>query len=291
MTKFNNYNLNNGVKWEDINITMFDYQKAIHIKSGRDALICNWSRGLGATYTILATILKNRPENVLYLRGKHDWLNSLKNKLDEILKMNNDLKNSIKDIHMTKEDMRIVFYDFKVINIVNWHTIPVDHNVMNFDYIFFDGILPTSLKNITGNRTISFVTTNNYDFHLEKLYGNCTTNILNEDYKTGMNVGMFNQSMMDKIKDNCNIKQWYEEHAIMSKPEENNKEKDSEEDINRKYELYQSFQVTPANKFLMDSLIGLQEEYDAIAKTKDTVLTRKNLLEMIGQLYKSIKNI
>ena len=112
-------------------------------------------------------------ESILEYDKKNKWFfffSSLKNKLDEILKMNNDLKNSIKDIHMTKEDMRIVFYDFKVINIVNWHTIPVDHNVMNFDYIFFDGILPTSLKNITGNRTISFVTTNNYDFHFDIIH-------------------------------------------------------------------------------------------------------------------------
>ncbi len=295
MATYQNYNREN----EYNNIKLYDYQNAIQIKSGRDTLVCNWARGLGATYTIMATILKEKPNNVLYFKGNNDRLKALNDKYNEILHTNNgeicidnEFTDKIKDIIHAKDKTKITFFNNQVVNIINWYSIPIGHEVMNFDYIFFDGILPTPLKDITGNRTISFVTTNNYDNHLEKLYGNNTTNILNEDYNTGLENGLFDKQMLDKItkdiQDTNNIKRWYDSYAIMDRPRGEVVSYISNKDANRKYELYQSLSITPANKFLIDSLVGLEEEYDLIAKTKDTVLTRRNLLEMITQLYKNI---
>jgi len=247
----------------------------------------------------MATILKEKPNNVLYFKGNNDWLKSLNDKYNEILHVNNgeicidnEFIDKIKDIIHAKDKTKIKFFNNQVVNIINYYSIPRGHEVMNFDYIFFDGLLPVPLKDITGNRVISFITTNNYDNHLEKLYGNNTTNILNEDFSTGLNSGLFNKQTLDKfsknIKESGDMKKWYDDYAIMDKPDGKVVSYISNKDANRKYELYQSLMTTPANKFLIDSLIGLEEEYDLTAKTKDTVLTRRNLLEMITQLYKNL---
>jgi len=273
-----------------LKIKMYDYQRAIQIKNNKEILICNWARGLGASYTIMSTILKERPEKVLYFSSNNDRLNSLKSNCESLLSANLDLKNSIKSINYCHDNIKIIFHDQVIINIINWYSISRGHDTMKFDYIFFDELLPVPLKDIISNRIVSFITTNNYDNHLEVLFGNNAT-ILNEDYNTGLDNGLFNKVLIDEITENIlnsgNSKLWYRDYAIMDNPK-NDITSEIDKNSNRKYDLYACCKVDLSNKFLIDALIGLEEEYDLIPKTKDTVMTRKNLLEMITQMYKNL---
>ena len=270
-------------------IQMFDYQRAVQIKSGRDTLICNWTRGLGKTFTIMSLMIEQKPKDVLYFKSENDYLKTLKDKYNELIYCFPDIKNSIKNIVMKNDKLEITYNNGEKTFIYNWYTLPLGHGIKKFDYLIFDGLLPSSLKYINAERTISFVTTNNYNHHLEKLFSNKTVNILNEDYKTGINCGIFTDSFIDNIKQNISIEDWYEQYDLLNNPNIENKQLNINVCANRKYDLYKSYAIeNPSKKFLIDSLVGLEEEYDRTDKTKDTVLTRKNLLDMIIQLQREI---
>jgi hypothetical protein len=269
---------------------MYDFQRAIQIKSGRDTLICNWAKGLGATFTIMSTILEERPFSVLYFRFQNDGLKTLNEKYHEIIKLFDNLKSIIREYNYSKEKIEIIYSNGQKTTIHNWYMLPIEYGVRQFDYIIYDGLLPSPLRDIHTNRTLSFVTINNYNNHLEKMFGDKTVIVLNEDYTTGMNCGLFSKNMIEKIKEDYSKSDiWFNNFDLLSKPPENKKEVINLS-TNRKYELYQSYAVdNPSKRFIIDSLIGLEEEYDNIDKTKDTVLTRKNLLDMIIQLTKELE--
>jgi len=282
MPSLKNYNSGNQ------EIQMFDYQKAVQIKTGRDTLICNWARGLGKTFTIMFLIIEQKPKNILYFKSNNEYLKTLNDKFNETIYSCPNVKDSIKNIIMKKDKLEITYQNGEKTFIYNWYTLPLGHGINQFDYVIFDGLLPSPLENINAKRTISFITVNNYDRHLERLFGDKTVIVLNEDYKTGINCDIFTNSFIDNIKQNISIEDWYEQYDLLNNPNED-KQLNLDTNINRKYDLYQSYAITnPSKKFLIDSLIGLEEEYDATDKTKDTVLTRKNLLEMIVQLQREI---
>jgi hypothetical protein len=270
---------------------MYDYQRAVQIRTGRDTLICNWARGLGQTFTIMSTILEERPHSILYFKSQNDGLRTLSEKYKEIIKMFDGIRISIKDFSYSKEKIEITFNNGQKTTIYNWYMLPIEYGVRHFDYIFFEGLLPAQLKDIHTNRTVSFVTMNNYDFKLEKMFGDKTVSVLNEDYNSGIKVGLLSQYMFDTIKSDTSTSNnlWYGEYDILSKPTDVVVKQYIDTTPNRKYELYQSYAIdNPSKRFIIDSLIGLEEEYDSIDKSKDTVLTRKNLLEMIIQLQREL---
>jgi hypothetical protein len=283
-------NITQNYNEEGIHIKMYDFQRAIQIKSGRDTLICNWARGLGKTFTMMSTILEERPYSVLYFRFQNDGLKTLNDKYREITKMFDNVKSCIKEYNYSKEKIEIVYSNNQRTTIYNWYMLPIEYGVRQFDYIIYDDLLPSPLKDIYTNKTLSFVTINNYDNHLEKMFGDKTVIVLNEDYSTGLNCELFSEVVIEKIKEDyskTNI--WFNDFDLLSKPIENKKEVINLS-TNRKYELYQSYAIdNPSKRFIIDSLIGLEEEYDNIDKTKDTVLTRKNLLDMIIQLTKELE--
>lgn len=278
--------------YQDINskIELCDFQKAIQIKSGKDTVICNWARNLGRSFTIMMTILKDKPESVLYFKSNNDYLDVLHYKYTEIIQKDYAIKNSINDYKKTKEKIQITYNNGSVTTIYNWYMLPIEYGVMQFDYIIFDSLLPTHLKDIYAKRIFSFITTNNYNHHLEKLFGDKTVVVLNEDYNTALKNGLTSTNLLEQARLRMTDKDWYNQYDILSKPVEEDKYKSIFDSVpDRKYELYFSYAVNdPSKRFIIDSLVGLEEEYDAIDKTKDTVLTRKNLLDMITQLQREL---
>lgn len=281
------YNIYSNPKTET-KVKMFDYQREVLIKIGRDTLICNWTRGLGATYTIVATILELEPMNVLYVGNGQNCLKYLKDKCEDIF------KDSSFELNYSKEKIEILINDNthieKTINIYNYNLLPLGHDNLEFDIIFFDGILPTQLKDIKTKRTVSFITTNNHDNHLEKLFGNNNVSILNEDYNTGLDNNLFNKVIIDNLRKNSSHKDWYEQFAIMSDPNESfNNLANLSKNVQKEFETWkEKYEIPYHMEFDVKTLLKLQEEYENIPEGSNTTKTRETLLQMINRIHMSM---
>jgi hypothetical protein len=131
-----------------------------------------------------------------------------------------------------------------------------------FDYVIFDGLLPFETGFITTN-SISLVHVNNCNKLLQKMY--LQHKIMELDYTKALEVGTINNKFVDENK---NSEYWYNEFAILDNP------------------------ITKVNdnNFLYQTLYNLQEEYKKLEGSKDTVLTRKNLLDMDNKVISTAKH-
>lgn len=254
----------------------FEHQTEV-INSCEPMIICNWARGLGKTFTIACKILNERYKNVLYVNCPMNTV-ALQEKFREIgrlrlfgfdvEKFSND-----KIILSYMDGAKAVIYSYTISN-RGLHT-------DSYDLIVFDGILPFKMDCIA-KQVISMVTINNYDKKLQRLYP--YNRIYEYDYKYGIEQQLLDKNMMDKMQDNP---KFYDEFAILSKPDSaliDNQYSD------RYNEVFSAYKVDGSNKFLMESLAKLELEYDKVPQTKDTVLTRQNLMSMILQIRNGLEN-
>lgn len=282
MGSYENYNV---IQHEN-KIKLLDFQKVVSFKDAKQALICNWARGLGVSFTIIGTILNERPQKAVVFSITEQKLSVLHNKLSECKKSNYISDEDIQKIDFGKDKIFIMYANGDVSTIYNGYALNQNESI-NCEYLFFDGIYPVPISYINAKKVVAFIHENNYDHHLEKKFNNAFVSVINEDYKTLLKHDLISECILEQTKERSD---WYNEYAIMDKPK---KQQDIEIDYNkkpdRKYELYMSYPINDyAKKFLIDTLAELENEYDNVEKNKDTVLTRKNLLNMIVDLQKTI---
>lgn len=201
---------------------LYDYQKKV-INSDTKTLICNWSRNLGATYTLARLILDKKLEFVVYIGD----FETIKEKIDECIRMLN-LRNEIKSLRMNRDDIEIQFFGtnnyIRILSLKQATTLP-QNRYIEYDYILFDKMLPfnTGLKT---KQVISMVTINNHDKTLQKLYPKYKSNFVDSyelDYTVAIENGLLSSSFIHGIMQE-NKEVFYNEYAILSDPNEQKKD-------------------------------------------------------------------
>jgi len=259
----------------------FDYQQEVPmgLKLHKN-LILNWSRGLGKTFTLAKLVLDKRPKNVLYIRNNNN--NSLigitENIKQILMEKNNDYLKNINGIQYGRKCVNIKWgkekeicnysnYNDNQTNIYNYYdceNLQEQFQNIRYDYVFFDNILPYLISDLKYNRSISTITMNNFDKKLNTLYSQNYL-ILEADYKEGIKNNLYRGlELTDMNKENQS--RWYSEFAILDDPCKK-----------------------ISDNSLIDILSKLEKELNYMPYNKDTVLTRKNLLEMILSIYKQLE--
>jgi len=273
------------LRWEDSNIhknnnirniEMFDYQLEAKNKIGVTTTICNWSRICGKTFTLAMIILKDRPKQVLFIGKSIDSLLDLRDKFAEIFNMDENIKNSIKDIVFYQEQIKIIFWDNSVIKIYNYISMPKGSisEDTKFDYIMFNDLLPFYIPYKT-NRIISMVSINNYNKKLERLYKHDTI-ILNEDYLTGSKNGLISPKYIENCKDKPN---WFDDFAILDNPNSILKNTDRTIEFRILDTLYNEINC------LTPKIIKTREN-EEYGTYKNLILSYKEVLALINEVKK-----
>lgn len=256
-------------------LKLYDFQREM-VDNKDSFILCNWSKGLGKTYTIVNKIIKDKPKYVIV--DSLGDLTSYREKLDDILHCNSFLFKDIESLSLMNNCIKIKYKDGSKTTIVtlkdiNRGVIPTEF----VDLIVFDGILPYD-NGYKSKQVISMITTNNYDGKLQKLF----PKIVIKEYglSTIKKYNILDNDFINHMKEN-DLNRYYNEIDITSEP---SKIKTENTKRNRYEEIMLSYRVTQENKFYIDTLIKLEEEYDKLPSSKDTVLTRQNLLKMIMQV-------
>lgn len=258
-----------------MNIKMFDYQ----LKAGNQyckTTICNWSRGLGKSYTLAAIILDEKPSYVMYIsNNKLHFFDQIK----EVILLNN-LKEHINNVYLEnfqiiiehKDGCRTTIYDWFALSQYQIQQLKLKH----YDLIIYDDFLPNNeiytSQDWKYTKIISMVTMNNYDKKIEAQF---KTNaiVLNEDYIMGLK---YNRYDIERIKESKESDYWFDQFAIMDNPSDKKDNNDSFND--------------DIIKNLKNELIALHSKIQ-IARNNNDFGTYKNLIiafkEVLG-LYKEM---
>lgn len=232
---------------------LYTYQKELVNSKGKNVYI-NWSRGAGLSTAIAHYIVENKPKRVLYndymeIRQLLAYFEELKSEYGFKVKLNNSLRSI--DLHFPKTDMEITiqencYYD-KYDLLISESNVVQKANGELGDIRSINAETKFTIKrgNIHNQKDFS-----GYDF---------TSTV---DYKKGISEG---QLKINKIIEfsQSDENSFYEEYAILDKPKEDAM-------------TFESFKSRALQK--------LQKQFLNTPDTKDTVLTRKNIIEMIKDL-------
>lgn len=260
-------------------VNLTKWQKEF-IESNDKEIILNWCRGAGTTFSLMIKILRKKPQTVLFYSNRS--LNALHNKINEIKKFIADINLSIDSMFLFSNKLQIIYKDKTRTTIYIPDNSNKDDILNHVHYIIFDGCLPYVID-YKANQTISLLNINNYDKKLQKLCPK--SKIIEVDYSDEDIRGKkYLNTVKQNIKTEHDLITYYNEYELLSKPLDN---LISYPDTRRQL-IEQSIQITPDNMFLIDTLINLQNEYDNTPCNKDTILTRKNLLDMIMCLQRDL---
>lgn len=238
-------------------VKLFDYQQEVLDSEAKDIYL-NWARGMGKTFTVAWYIIKKRPETVAYNGRKSD----LEEKFKEIKDSGYFFENNIA-ISIINGDIVLEFHDSFKVKIINIRDKSQDVlEYMNPDlYVFEDsiiGISNYSPKIVTGSRNVN-----------DSIQGMATRSlneeslVSNKDYKLAPKGFYDLQNVVDvALKDSNGF---YDNYAILDKNHE------------EEQKMY-------FHEFQDKALQSLQKQFLDTEVSKDTVMTRKNLLEMIKDL-------
>lgn len=227
---------------------MYKHQKEL-LESKEDKIIVNWPRGSGKDAAIMFLLGENKYKNV-YMPCSKFTLKRFFNKLVSNIEEIDYRKIREIDHNVTESTIILTFLDGTE------STIHSSWSSGNVDLLLLNNEEPDYYEQSNAIKTISFVTTNNYDKHLESNYKEYK--VFNIDYRDLMDESILH---IDTLISSARGKYFYKEYAI----------KDNEPEI----EL---------DDFKYKALQRLQKQFLDTADTKDTVLTRKNLLDMIRYL-------
>lgn len=258
------------------NIKLFDYQQEAKNKTGVKTTICNWSRGIGKTYTLSSIILDERPQNVLYVGNTSNSMKSLVDKFNEIFELHpKSIKGVIQDLKITQEKIIIQYFDGVQTTIYDYGFMPRGSNQeIQFDYIMFNDLLPTPID-YRCKRVISMVTVNNFNKRLEQLYKHNTV-VLNEDYSAGVRNNIFTLNRIEKYKTSNN---WYDDYAILNDPNNALKDIDKPNEFTIRDTLYDEI------KCLVPKIQKAREN-EEYGTYKNLILAYKEVLLLINDMYK-----
>ncbi|AJA41378.1 hypothetical protein AXJ14_gp059 [Geobacillus virus E3] len=242
---------------------LYDYQREI-IESNENKIMMNWARCNGKTYTIANYIKEKRPKEVLWANFANK-LNNLQEKFNELLHMDDEFKNSLSSFKLSNQEIYFKYHDgsYTKIKLLNRHELKDFYQYeikKKVDLIVYDDCYPFDTGYVA-DKIICSITENNYDKHLQQSYPDFF--ISEKDYRTALDVGLMTNEIIQRIKEE-NPEQFLKEFAILDS-------------------LYGDSFVD-LNLFVTKTIRQLIYEYERIPSANNTVLTRKNIIEMIKTL-------
>jgi hypothetical protein len=199
-------------------------------------------------------ILENKPNKVLIKSYAFDPLAKLNEKFEELFKIEPTYKLEISNYKFTKQYIRILFKNNTEIEIVG-------NDDKDADLVVYDEREPEwdyRKNKSVHNNFISMITKNNANGRLQEFY-DCK--IIESDIFDLVEEGLYDSTIVRKLL--LEPKSFYRERAILSKEEQD---------------------TMDFGEFQGKALQKLMKQFLSIPDTKDTVLTRKNIIEMIKDL-------
>ncbi|PAD70537.1 hypothetical protein CHH83_01680 [Bacillus sp. 7586-K] len=230
---------------------LYTYQKEL-LNSKGNKIIINWCRGAGKDTALAYYIVEKKPSKVLLAGDRCDY-RSLKEHLD-LLKDEYDYVIEVTNL----EDFKIIFNKTGQQLIVSIENFPKDN--VKYDLIISKDCYFYQFKKENFETLISSFTKNIYKIDLSKYQD---FKIINVDHKILVKE---NPKSIDAILESAltNGQEFYREYAILDKPKK---------------------EYISNDEFRHKALQSLQKQFLSIGETKDTVLTRKNIIEMIKDLH------
>jgi hypothetical protein len=242
---------------------LYDYQKEV-IESNENKIIMNWARCNGKTWTIANYIKEKKPREVLWANFASK-LNNLQEKFNELLHMDDEFKNSLSSFRLSNQEIYFKYHDgsYTKIKLLNRHELKDFYQYeikKKVDLIVYDDCYPFDTGYVA-DKIICSITENNYDKHLQQKFSDFY--ISETDYRDALRNNLISNEIIERLKED-NKEKFLKEFAIL----------DSLYEINlNNLELF-------ATKTIKD----LINEYEKIPKANNTILTRKNIIEMIKDL-------
>lgn len=234
---------------------LYTYQKDLVNSKGK--VYINWSRAAGLTTALAHYILENKPEKVLC--PKYDDRTEFYDLRHKLYELKNEYNFNV-DTNFEYGTTVIKFAGNQI-------TLYEDSDMeKHYDlYICKSDILlkPGELREITGKPSTSNTTlyVNRGNIHNRTDFTGYDSKSVVDIKKTIANGQISLEALVDVISESGNS--FYREYAILSEPKETK---------------------IKFNNFRELALQKLQKQFLNTADTKDTVLTRKNIIEMIKDL-------
>lgn len=248
-------------------IILFDYQEEI-INCKESKIIINACRGAGKTLILSKILERRKPIRVLYVGTKQRYIYFIDNILNNT-SLESDVENysgdqdlRIKGVYTFKYKLYEQFYNY--VNII-FYAPNIANDIVedyNYDYIFFEDVLPYELekKGIKGDKIISTITMNNVNKEIQAKYPEYK--VFDIDYTQVVKNNLLDCKHINKIKE-MNMDLFYKEYAIKEDVKEMNE-----------YEFYNT------------EIKKLMEEYTSMGNSEKTTMTRERILGMIKEMDK-----
>lgn len=229
---------------------LYSYQEKL-VNSKSDRILVNWARGVGKDTAVFAYILEHKPKTVSMDRftywNMQDHLRDNKPEGSEVV-----INESYINIKHLKNDTQ---------TIISRDDITDDNKTENYDLIVFRQLW-TLEKRIKSKKAIKVITENlhSYTDREKEMYSDYE--VIEVDYKDALKE---NAISIDKVIEFAmeDSDSFYRQFAIKDKPKK----------------VKVNF-----DQFKEEALQRLQAQFMNTNDSKDTVLTRKNIIEMIKDL-------
>lgn len=229
---------------------LYEYQKEL-LNSEEKEIVINWCRGSGKDTAIAVYILENKPKKVVYLGHSFGSIES------ELINLTFEYNFSLQ--RLNRGDFKLTFNSSgKEIMIEVSHKEDnlsgkrVNLLIDDFKYIDAD------LKDVRYDKYIKIITNN-----VNNISTNSSLKYITVDYKRALKSEAISFELVLDYLLNNRIEAFYREMAISDKPKKG---------------------AMSFTDFAQQALQKLQKQFLDIPNTKDTVLTRKNIIEMIKDL-------
>jgi hypothetical protein len=240
-------------------VKLYNYQEKLveEVRQG-NSVIGNWARGAGKDFALGYIVVKVRPRKMIYVERNSGDFGNLRFAVEEVMRLE-EMQEKIKGFHSSYDKLSLELHNGESVEVLRYVE---GVNFNNTDYVIFNNQLPTPLPNfpdsLVKQETISLTTLNN---HNNRIQNNYHSKVIEVD---GFELLANGQLVGKNAKDMLEYGNFYNEFAIKSNP----KNKDEISFTDFKYKAMQKLM----NQFLKTP------------DSKDTVLTRKNIIEMIKDL-------
>lgn len=221
-----------------------------------NSVVGNWVRGAGKTLVLAKILLEVKPRKVIYSSISKYGLREISEKVDELLNLDTNLKNTISKYFLSFSKLEIEFHTGEVVTVI-----PSNHSegVRNVDYVFFNNFFDEKLSSI-GKEYVLVTTQNNYNMRLQSEH---CCKVIDFDIYDLIESGLYGKDFARSIAANDS---YFNEWAILNKIP---RDSDCRETI---------------IDFKKEASEKLMKQFLSTPDTKDTVLTRKNIIEMLKDL-------
>jgi hypothetical protein len=240
-------------------VKLFDYQEKLveEVRQG-NSVLGNWARGAGKDFVLGYIVVKVRPRKMIYVERNSVDFEKLRFAVEEVIRLE-DMQSHIKNFHSSYNKLRLELHNGELVEVLRYVN---GVNFKNTEFVIFNNQLPTILPDfpdsLVRQETISLTTLNN---HTNKIQNNYLSKVIEVD---GFELLANGQLTSKNAKDMLEYGDFYNEFAIKSSS--TNKDEISFLDFKHK-----------AMQKLMNQFLKTPD-------SKDTVLTRKNIIEMIKDL-------